>query len=108
MATTRPVLTGNNISLILGGLDLLLDQHQQMAEEFARSQDYEMAGLELSVVTDTQELRGRMLDLMNTLIDATMAEGMDEMSEVEEDGFVTDPSDLDEVGTIPLPEPTEE
>lgn len=106
MATTRPVLTGNNIQLILAGLDLLTDRHQEMAEEFARSSDYEMAGMELSVVTDTQALRDRMLDLLTSLIDSAMAEGMDEMLAEEDESLPT--VSEDEVGTIPLPEPNEE
>ena len=103
MATTRPVLNGNNLQLILAGLDLLSDQHASMAEEFARSSDFETAGMELSVVADISDLRERMLDLLNGLMDEAMSDAVAEL-QAEDDGYVTDDVDVDEVGTIPMDE----
>ena len=98
--TTRPVLNGNDLSLLLSGLALLKEQSVNAAMTAAKDGAFEDAGFELSVVSDIDTMEERLNDLVQNLIEEAMAESVD--GAFEDESLPT--ADEDDIPTIPMSE----
>ena len=102
--TTRPVLNGNDLNLLLSGLELLDQQYQESARHLAKTGEFELAGYDLSIVNDIAEMQDRLRGLLTSIWDEAMGELAADYDD-ESLPTVTDMTDIplpDEVGTIPV------
>ena len=102
--TTRPVLNGNDLNLLLAGLGLLKEQTVASAMTAAKDGDFEGAGFDLSVVADIDTMEERLSELVNNILDEAMAESL---ADAEQDESLPT-TDEDDIPTIPLTELIEE